>query len=117
MKCIECGYCKVDCPVHMALLNESASARTKGRLLNLGMTDKIFYLCTNCGACEKSCPVEVDFKIVDMRAKLVQDGKGLQKDKEMVENMKKYGNPFGINPKGLKKEMSSEEDASEQMPE
>ncbi len=107
MKCIECGYCKVDCPVHKALINESASARTKGRLLNLGIVDKIFYLCTNCGACEKSCPVGVDFKIVEMREKLVKEGRGLQSDKEMVESLKKYGNPFGIDPKQLKVEAES----------
>ena len=105
MKCIECGYCKVDCPVYMALLNESASNRTKGRLLNMDKADKIFYLCTNCGLCDKTCPVGVDFKIIEMRAKLVKEGKGLQRDKEMIDSMKKYGNPFGIDPaQNVKKE-------------
>jgi len=31
-----------------------------------------------------------------MREKLVKSGHGLQKDKEMVENLKRYGNPWGI---------------------
>lgn len=115
MKCIECGYCKVECPVHTALLNESASARTKGKLLNMDIADKIFYLCTNCGACEKSCPVELDFKIIEMRQRLVKDGKGLQRDRDMVESLKKFGNPFGIDPsQSIKKTEESKDDGTEQ---
>ncbi len=96
-KCVECGFCKVSCPVYRAVVNESTSPRTKGRLKNEGMHEKVFYLCTLCDAHKISCPVKkLDLDIIEARRKMVEQGMGPDKNKEMISNLRKSGNIFGI---------------------
>lgn len=96
-KCIECGKCRNKCPVYLALRNESASPRAKGMLSNRKVLDKIFYLCTLCESYQHYCPIQkLDLNIVGARERLVKEGIELPKNKQMIENLKKTGNPFGI---------------------
>ena len=55
--------------------------------------------CTLCKGCEQRCPLEI--KVCDAvrkaREAMVLKGKGLKSNKKMIENIRKYGNPFGKN--------------------
>lgn len=96
-KCIECGKCRARCPVYLALRNESVSPRAKGKLINAKVLDKIFYFCSLCEAYKEDCPIhKLDLDIVGAREQLVKAGIELPKNIEMIENLKRTGNPFGI---------------------
>ncbi|MDD5417767.1 MAG: 4Fe-4S dicluster domain-containing protein [Candidatus Nanoarchaeia archaeon] len=94
-KCVRCGLCKYECPVLRVMLNEKYSPR--GKMIDIENIEDIAYYCTLCGACEVSCPVslEVPEKIREARIKLVKAGKETQANKHMIENVRKFGNPFG----------------------
>lgn len=96
-KCVQCGMCKSLCPVFKILKEERVSARGQGLLFSNKVLDKVFFECNLCRACEKKCPVDV--KICDAirkgREALVLKGKGLKSNEEMIENVRKTGNPFG----------------------
>lgn len=94
-KCVLCGRCRNVCPVYLAVLKETAAPRAKAVFAQAGRLDKVFYLCTLCGSCRKVCPVDADLQVVENRVKLVESGKGTAPNKLMVENMRRYGNPFG----------------------
>ncbi|HII14798.1 MAG TPA: 4Fe-4S dicluster domain-containing protein [Nanoarchaeota archaeon] len=93
-RCVECGLCRNQCPVYLAVMKETASPRAKGMLLNQGKEDKIFYFCTLCGAHELSCPYKADLQILKAREKLVKSGVVLSRAKQMVNNIKNHGHPF-----------------------
>ncbi len=97
--CIKCGMCKSLCPVFKVLREESVSPRGKAILLNEGILDKIVFQCTLCKACEEKCPL--DLKICDAVRKarqiLVLSGKELKENQEMIDNVRRTGNPFGKN--------------------
>ncbi len=94
-KCSECGLCKANCPVYRALLDESVSARGKAKLMKGKIESGIFYVCTLCKACKQLCPAGLDLGFEGERAKLVENGKETDANKRMIENIRKYGNPFG----------------------
>jgi glycolate oxidase iron-sulfur subunit len=95
--CVKCGMCKSLCPVFKVLKEEQVSARGQGILLSDKVLDKVFYQCNLCKACEQKCPV--DLKICDAirkgREAMVLKNKGLKSNEEMIENIRKTGNPFG----------------------
>ncbi len=94
MKCINCGLCKGKCPIYKVLLKEMFSPRGKAILKMNKIIDASFYLCTLCGFCKEECPVNYDLKILDEREKLVKEGKITKANKRILENIKKFGNPF-----------------------
>jgi len=98
--CIKCGMCKSLCPMFKTLREEALSPRGKAILLSEKILDKIVYKCTLCKACELNCPLNL--KITDSirkaREVLVLKNKDLKENKEMIENIRKTGNPFGKNP-------------------
>ena len=98
-RCVECGLCKNNCPVYIAVMKETASPRAKGILNNRQRDDKLFYFCTLCGAHECSCPYNADLQILKMREKLVKGGVVLSRSKEMVDNIKSHGHPFKVEEK------------------
>ena len=59
--------------------------------------DKIVYECSLCKACEEKCPLNL--KLCDAfrkaRKVLVESGKETEENKEMIKNIKEFGNPFG----------------------
>ena len=95
--CVKCGMCKSLCPVFKTLRQEEYSPRGKVFLLNEKILDKIIFECNLCKACELKCPL--DIKVCDAikkaREVMVLKGKELKQNKEMIENIRKSGNPFG----------------------
>ncbi len=101
-KCTNCGLCRNVCPAVKALRDESVSPRAKNNLSQnfFNGTEKIdgkyFYeYCNGCGACVEACPIKLGFNPIKIREKVVESGFVSEENKEMVENIKKYRNPFG----------------------
>ncbi|MFH1332768.1 MAG: 4Fe-4S dicluster domain-containing protein [archaeon] len=99
-KCILCGKCREVCPVYRAVLKETAAPRAKAVLSQAEVQDKLVYLCTMCGSCRVVCPIDADLQVVGSRARLVESGVETGPNKVMVENIRKYGNPFGDDDNG-----------------
>jgi len=95
--CIKCGACKSLCPVFKTLREEAVSPRGKAILLSDKILDKIVFQCNLCKACESKCPLNI--KVCDAirkaREAMVLKGHGLKSNKEMIDNVRKTGNPFG----------------------
>jgi fumarate reductase (CoM/CoB) subunit B len=100
--CSNCGLCKAVCPIFRILLEETKGPRGRAMLAKKDIKDEIFYLCTLCGSCKVSCPAGIDLpeEIRKMREKMVEMGVETEGNKLMIENVKKYGNPFGKVEKG-----------------
>jgi len=104
--CIKCGMCKSLCPVFKVLKEERVSPRGKAIILSEKVMDKVMFECTLCKGCEQRCPLGI--KVCDgvrkAREAMVLKKKGLKSNEEMIENIRKYGNPFGKgDPKDLEK--------------
>ncbi len=95
--CVGCGMCKSLCPVFKVLREEGVSPRGKVILLSDKILDKVIFQCTLCGGCEQACPLNV--KVCDAiqkaREAMVLKGRGLKSNEEMIENVRKFGMPFG----------------------
>ena len=95
--CIKCGMCKSLCPVFKSLKEEESSPRGHSILVSKKQIDELLFKCTLCKACEQKCPLNL--KICDAikktREAMVLNDKGLKSNKEMIENIRKTGNPFG----------------------
>ncbi len=98
--CIRCGLCKSLCPVFKTLREEAVSPRGKSIILSEKILDKILFQCNMCKACEEKCPLKIKVcdAILKGREASVLKGKELKENKEMIENIRKTGNPFGKNP-------------------
>jgi heterodisulfide reductase subunit D len=94
-KCNECGMCKENCPVYRALKRESVSPRGFAILQKKEVYDKIVYLCSLCGNCKEVCPYGVDLKLQEFREKLVENRVESSSNKKVIDNLRKYGNPYG----------------------
>ncbi|MFA4960378.1 MAG: 4Fe-4S dicluster domain-containing protein [Candidatus Pacearchaeota archaeon] len=97
--CIKCGMCKSLCPVFKSLREESVSPRGKAILLSEKTLDKIVFQCNLCKACEEKCPLNLKIceAIRKAREAMVLSKKELKENKEMIENIRNTGNPFGKN--------------------
>ena len=95
--CVKCGMCKSICPVFKILKEERVSARGKGIVLSDKVMDRVLFECSLCKGCEERCPLGI--KVCDAvrkgREAMVLKGKGLKGNEEMIENVRKFGNPFG----------------------
>jgi Fe-S oxidoreductase len=96
-KCTNCGLCKANCPVYKVLLEEKHSPRGKSYLQKENLKSNLFYFCTLCGACKIGCPNDVDLELLKIRKVLVKEGIKIPENEKMIENIRKYGNPLGIN--------------------
>ena len=104
--CINCGFCRVGCPVFAQTGIESENAR--GRVIQAyylmkgilepskEVADK-FYLCTTCLNCKATCPagVMVSNIVEAARERLADAGFLPEIHKTLIENLKATGNPFG----------------------
>ena len=97
-KCIKCGLCKELCPVFKIMREEHFSPRGKVIMFDNDNFEKVVYDCTLCKSCEKKCPM--DLKLCDafikVRRALVSEKKEFPENKEMIENLNKSGNIFGV---------------------
>ena len=96
-KCINCGMCKGRCPVFQAMKEETNSPRARANYLKEKVYDKIFYQCTLCKSCELNCPLGIKLPETFRKARriLVLGKKDPKQNHEMIENVKKFGTPFG----------------------
>ncbi len=97
-KCIKCGLCRSLCPVLRIMREEQFSPRGKVMMLENETFEKIVYECTLCKACEKQCPVSLKLcdAFVKARAVLVNQKKEILANRDMIKNLEKTGNIFGM---------------------
>ena len=95
-KCIQCGICKVNCPIFKVILKESVSPRGLTFLAKKEIPTPAFYYCNLCKACEQECPlsIQVTEAVIELREKLKQT-KETKANKKMISNLKAYRNPYG----------------------
>lgn len=96
-KCTECGLCRSACPVFSVLKRETVSPRGKIMLLREDIKDEVFFACTLCKNCTVACPLGLDLTkdFVKHRSKLEKENKTTKANRLLVENIRKFGNPFG----------------------
>ncbi len=111
-KCSLCGFCPQDneCPAFDDDVRwESSYARGKIGIVhgmiknphfgfqNSELTQQRLFSCTGCGHCHYICPSGVNVpEIVNTGKKILVDANNYPKPhEEIVENIKKFGNPFG----------------------
>ena len=97
-KCIKCGKCKELCPVLKVMREEQYSPRGKAIILDQANFEKVVYDCTLCRGCEVKCPLEIKLcdAFIKARKILVGQKKELPENKEMIKNLNKSGNIYGI---------------------
>jgi glycolate oxidase subunit GlcD len=106
LACIQCGFCRLGCPIFAETALESRNARGHVILAYNLMTGAIepseelaasFYQCTTCLNCKATCPagIEVAEIVEGARQRLVEAGYLPEVFVPMVESLKEEGNPFG----------------------
>ncbi len=106
LRCINCGSCINACPVYYQKGNKFGGGKyigAKGLISGYFRESSDFLMkkglfdCMLCGACSDNCPMRIP--LAKMIRKIRNDGqkKGIQteENKQMLENVKKHGNPFG----------------------
>ncbi|MDP2925511.1 MAG: (Fe-S)-binding protein [Nanoarchaeota archaeon] len=96
--CIKCGLCRSICPVLRVLREENYSPRGKAIMLENDIIEKIIYECTLCKGCEIKCPVNLKLcnAFINARMILVNQKKEIPEIKELIKNLNKSGNIFGV---------------------
>lgn len=97
-RCSLCGYCNSNCPVFQVVRKEAVSPRGFAILEKKEMLDKVFYACTLCNACKEKCVINIDLKLRKVRQLLIEKGLETRAGKKMIENIRKFGNPYGDEP-------------------
>jgi Fe-S oxidoreductase len=97
-KCIRCGLCKPNCPVFRIMREEQYSPRGIIAMLDNNYFEKIVYDCNLCKACEVQCPVKLKLcdAFIKARIILVSQRREIPENREMIKNLNKSGNIFGI---------------------
>jgi len=115
-RCFRCGYCKFpanhteanNCPAYARFRLESFSAGGRLWLIRAWMNNeiewserlaRIVFSCTTCRNCVERCPYRFSDEIVNMIAaaknEMVDQGLVRSTIRTFLENVKKYGNPYG----------------------
>jgi Fe-S oxidoreductase len=100
-----CGLCERMCPVYQILKKKTFTSRGRNRAI-LGIIEgkvkpskelaEAYYQCMMCGCCERWCALPDTEIEKELRKFLVEEGFENIKHKENVENVTKFGNPYGI---------------------
>ena len=103
--CINCGACLYFCPVYRQILYKYGHVYLGGIGVaktffhtNLKVAfEKGLYFCTTCSACKEQCPLSIDIPeiIRKLREMCVKKGIETVANKEMIENIGAFENPFG----------------------
>lgn len=93
--CVECGLCREACPVFSVERRETVSPRGRAALAVNEVRAASFYQCTLCRACRLVCPVGRDPAGEQLRAGLVAAGVETEANRQMIANIRRYGNAFG----------------------
>jgi len=103
--CINCGACLDFCPVFHQIGKNYGSKYlgTKG-IIFAGFlegfkkaVDSNCFSCTSCLTCYQNCPVKINLPelMKKLRSYLEKENLQTETNKEMIENIRKFGNPFG----------------------
>ncbi|MEM3551989.1 MAG: LUD domain-containing protein [Candidatus Bathyarchaeia archaeon] len=106
LRCVKCGRCQILCPI-WSFSGCVWGAKVYGGPLGVGLTaitegiekaEPLSWFCIPCKVCKETCPVKVDCAEISRKVRLRSIEKGLAppKIKEVLENIYKYGNPFGL---------------------
>jgi glycolate oxidase subunit GlcD len=106
LACIQCGFCRLGCPIFAETTLESRNARGHvilGYNLMTGAAEPSaelaasFYQCTTCLNCQAVCPAGVDVAAIvgAARQRLAEAGYLPPVFAPMVQSLKEKGNPFG----------------------
>lgn len=106
LRCVKCGRCQVSCPI-WDFCGNFWGGKVYGGPMGVGWTaitegvekaQTLSWLCIFCGACKEVCPVEVNSAEISrqLRTKSMENGFAPSSTKKMLENVYKYGNPFGL---------------------
>lgn len=100
-----CGLCERKCPVYQVLKKKTATSRGRNRAI-LGIIEgkvkpssalaEVYYQCMLCGCCERWCALPDTEIEQELRKYLVEEGFEIEKHKENVNNVMKFGNPYGV---------------------
>jgi len=104
--CINCGACVNFCPIYHQIFTRYGASYFPGAK---GVISSYFkesnkyaynngaFFCTTCKQCYVNCPVKIDLSnlIRNLRKELVKEGIEPETAKEMIKNIKNFGNPFG----------------------
>ncbi|UCE75264.1 MAG: (Fe-S)-binding protein [Methanomassiliicoccales archaeon] len=100
-----CGFCERKCPVYQVIKKKTFTSRGRNRAI-LGLIEgkvkpskamaKAYFACMLCGCCERWCALPDTEIERELRKFLVEEGFEIEKHKENVENVMKFGNPYGV---------------------
>lgn len=104
--CLRCGACLSECPVWREVGGIVWSYRYVGGIgaiwtaftHGLDKAAPLAFTCATCGRCKAVCPLEIDTPTMIMRLRRRLYTHGLIPDdvKALTNNVRTYGNPFGI---------------------
>ena len=96
--CTNCGFCKGVCPTFKVTREERFSPRGIAILLKEKLNDEIIFKNTLGNNQERICPANIKLNdaIIKARESLILRGHTKEKDEEMIKNLLKTGNEFGI---------------------
>jgi Fe-S oxidoreductase len=99
-----CGFCERKCPVYQILQKKTFTSRGRNRTI-LGIIEgkvkpskelaEAYYQCMLCGCCERWCALPDTEIEKELRKYLIEKGFEIEKHKTNVENVMKFGNPYG----------------------
>ena len=75
---------------------ESVSPRGFAIMQKQQKFDKLFYMCALCNNCKVSCPYDVELNLEETRKYLAKNGETTKAMRQVIENLKETGNPYGI---------------------
>jgi len=103
--CINCGACLDFCPVFHQIGRNYGSKYLGAKGIILAAFSEGFkkavdsncFSCTSCMACYQNCPVKINLPelMKKLRSYLEKENLQTETNKEMIENTRKFGNPFG----------------------
>ena len=94
-KAAKSGIINENCSVFRIMRDEQYSPKGKAAMLDKGFYEKVFYNCNLCKACEFGSSNLCD-AFQKARQVLVLQTKELPENKEMIKNLQKTGNVYGI---------------------
>lgn len=105
LRCVKCGRCQIMCPI-WDVSGNIWGGKVYGGPMGVGWTaiteskkaEPLSWFCLLCNACKEACPVKVDSAEISrrIRSQSIEGGLVPPKVRDALENIYKYGNPFGL---------------------
>ncbi|MEM2103888.1 MAG: LUD domain-containing protein [Candidatus Bathyarchaeia archaeon] len=106
LRCIKCGRCQISCPI-WNFSGNIWGGQVYGGPMGVGWTaitegircaEPLSWFCLLCNLCKEMCPVKVESAEISRKIRLQSIERGFvpPKIKDLLENIYKYGNPFGL---------------------